>query len=104
MNPKKKTKTTLRFKKGNWALGFVETGRGIVLEPDVGLRPVAAYKRLNAYLDYNFELNDNDVRMRFGVNNLHDRRAPLADYRYGFMGDLDIGTRRDFYFDFRVRY
>ena len=104
MNPKKKTKTTLRFKKGNWALGFVETGRGIVLEPDVGLRPVAANKRLNAYLDYNFELNDKDARMRFGVNNLHDRRAPLADYRYGFMGDLDIGTRRDFYFDFRVRY
>lgn len=103
-SPKKKTKTTLRVKKGNWALGFTETGRGIVLEPDVGLRPVAAYKRLNAYLDYNFELNGNDTRMRFGVNNLHDRRPPLADYRFGFLGDLDIGTRRDFYFDFRVRY
>jgi len=103
-SPKRKVKTTLRFKKGNWALGFVETGRGIVLEPDVGFRPVAPYKRLNAYLDYNFSLNDNDARMRFGVNNLHDRRPPLADYRFGFMGDLDIGTRRDFYFDFRVRY
>ena len=60
----------------------------------MGLRPVGAASRTNAYFDYNFSLNDNDARMRFGVNNLHDRRPPLADYRYGFLGDLDIGTRR----------
>ena len=102
--PKRKTKSTVRFRWNSYALGFTHTTRSEVLEPDVGLRPVGAASRTNAYFDYNFSLNDNDARMRFGVNNLHDRRPPLADYRYGFLGDLDIGTRRDFYFDFRVRY
>ena len=102
--PKMRTKSTLRLRTGAYTVGLTQTGRSEVLEPDVALRPVAAFSRLNAYVDYRFDLNDANARLRFGVNNVHDRRAPLADYRFGFLGDLDNNTRRSFYLDFRVSY
>ncbi len=41
----------------------------------------------NARFDYRFDVSDVDTRVRLGVNNLTDERAPLADDSYGFFDD-----------------
>ncbi|MEM7430674.1 MAG: TonB-dependent receptor [Pseudomonadota bacterium] len=41
----------------------------------------------NAKVDYRFEVADVDSRIRVGVNNLTDERAPIADESFGFFKD-----------------
>ena len=65
---------------------------------------VAPFKTRNVYADYYTDYNDADLRIRFGVNNYGDERAPLASSRMGYFEDLDNNLRRNFYVDFRVSY
>ena len=65
---------------------------------------VAPFKTRNVYADYYTDYNDADLRIRVGVNNYGDERAPLASSRMGYFEDLDNNLRRNFYLDFRVTY
>ena len=58
----------------------------------------------NSTFDYNWEAMDQDWRLRFGVRNLFDKRAPLADRYFGFFADAHQGIEygRNYYLQLRV--
>ena len=58
----------------------------------------------NGTFDYNWEMAEWDWRVRFGVNNLFDKRAPLADRYFGYFADAHPGIEygRNYYLQLRV--
>ena len=58
----------------------------------------------NGTFDYNWDMVDQDWRLRIGVNNMFDKRAPLADRYFGFFADAHQGIEygRNFYLQLRM--
>ncbi len=56
----------------------------------------------NAKFDYAFDIGDTDMRIRLGLNNLTDERAPLADSSYGFAQDAHRDWGRYYYVDLKI--
>ena len=54
---------------------------------DGTLFPIPSMTTYNTRFDYRFDMNDIDTRVRLGINNVTDERAPLADTSYGFFQD-----------------
>jgi outer membrane receptor protein involved in Fe transport len=57
---------------------------------------------VNASVYYKFELMDKNARVKLGVKNLNDKRAPLADGYNGFYSDVHSDLGKNYYLDFRV--
>jgi hypothetical protein len=107
--PKRKTYTSLRFRRGDWAVGWNQNARSTVWEDRTlssagAMWGVAPFKTMNLYTDYYTNFAESDLRIRMGVNNLEDDRAPLASSRMGYFEDLDNNLRRNFYVDLRFTY
>ena len=64
---------------------------------------ISAMETWNASVDYNFLLSDMESRVRFGINNLRDERAPLADDSFGYFADQHRDLGRYYYVDFQLR-
>jgi iron complex outermembrane receptor protein len=58
----------------------------------------------NATVDYRFDVNDVDTRVRFGIRNLSNERAPLADRYFGFFSDAHRDFGRSYYLDVRAKF
>ena len=58
----------------------------------------------NATFDYRLKINDVRTRVRFGVVNLTDERAPLADGYFGFFADAHRDFGRNYYVDVQARF
>ena len=58
----------------------------------------------NAKVDYSFDWGDTRLRTRFGINNLTDERAPLADDSFGYISDAHRDLGRSFYVDLRLSF
>ena len=56
----------------------------------------------NAKFDYGFEIGETDMRVRLGINNFTDERAPIADASYGFFQDAHRDWGRYYYVDLRI--
>ncbi len=57
----------------------------------------------NAKVDYTFRPSDRyNLRARFGINNLTDERAPLADRYFGYFADSHRDLGRSYYLDLRL--
>ena len=56
----------------------------------------------NTTFDYRFRFQGADMRMRLGIRNLTDERAPLADRYFGYMSDVHYDYGRNFYLDLRM--
>lgn len=56
----------------------------------------------NTTFDYHFTAFGDDLRLRFGVRNLTDERAPLADGYFGYMADVHSDYGRNYYVDLRM--
>ncbi len=57
----------------------------------------------NASFDYSFNvMEDIDSRIRLGVNNFTDERAPLADDSFGYFADMHRDLGMNYYVDLRV--
>ena len=52
---------------------------------------------MNTTFDYHLGLRDLNMRVRLGVKNLTDERAPLADRYFGFFGDAHSDYGRYYY-------
>jgi outer membrane receptor protein involved in Fe transport len=57
----------------------------------------------NASFDYDFDAFGAENRVRFGVNNLTDERAPICDCRFGYWSDAHRDTGRYWYLELRMR-
>ena len=70
---------------------------------DTGLRWwLSPMTTLNTTLDYTVAWRDADVRVRFGIRNLTDERAPLADRYFGYLADAHQDYGRNYYLDLRM--
>ena len=59
----------------------------------------------NGSVDYRFDaFGDTRARLRFGIVNVTDERAPLADDSFGYNGDMHRDLPRSFYVDLRMRF
>ena len=68
----------------------------------IGLRWwLAPMTTLNATVGYTLQRGGADLHTRFGVRNLTDERAPLADRYFGYLADAHQDYGRSFYLDFR---
>jgi outer membrane receptor protein involved in Fe transport len=57
---------------------------------------------VNASVYYKFEVMDKDARVKLGIKNINDKRAPLADGYNGFFSDVHSDLGNNYYLDFRV--
>jgi iron complex outermembrane receptor protein len=58
----------------------------------------------NATFDYRLDINEVDTRVRFGIRNLTNERAPLADRYFGFFSDAHRDYGRSYYLDVRAKF
>jgi outer membrane receptor protein involved in Fe transport len=111
-NPEQKHTLRVTWRKGDWGAAlsgvrvsdFIETD--LTLEDDNGnplywvLPDMTTW---NASVDYRFDaFMDTSARIRLGINNLTDERAPLSDSNFGYLADVhsDLGT--SYYVDFQL--
>jgi outer membrane receptor protein involved in Fe transport len=65
---------------------------------------IPSMKTVNVTAGYNFDLNGLKSRVRIGIKNLEDERAPLADKTYGYYSDAHRDYGRNYYIDLRVSF
>jgi len=56
----------------------------------------------NLSADYRFDLWSSSTRVRFGVNNVGNERAPLADRYFGYFSDAHRDYGRSYYIDLQM--
>jgi outer membrane receptor protein involved in Fe transport len=71
---------------------------------DGSLYVIPAMLTYNATIDYRRDLFNTPTRFRFGVRNLFDERAPLADRFFGYFADAHRDLGRSFYIDLRMKF
>ena len=71
---------------------------------DGTLYEIPSMTTYNATFDYRLKISDVNTRLRFGVRNLTDERAPLADGYFGFFADAHRDFGRSYYLDVRARF
>jgi outer membrane receptor protein involved in Fe transport len=65
---------------------------------------VPAMTTYSASVDYSFDIGKTDTRVRLGVSNLTDERAPLYDDSFGFSSDAHTDWGRSYYLDLRMQF
>jgi len=63
---------------------------------------IPSHSTFNASVDYGFDMLGARNRIRLGVRNLTNERAPLADRYFGYFSDAHSDLGRSYYIDFRV--
>jgi iron complex outermembrane receptor protein len=56
----------------------------------------------NLSADYRFDLWSSSTRLRFGINNVGNDRAPLADRYFGYFSDAHSDYGRSYYIDLQM--
>jgi outer membrane receptor protein involved in Fe transport len=94
------------WRKGDWRVGL--TGYHISSFNEVlsneELWEIPSMTTYNATIDYTFDISDVSTRVRLGVNNVGDERAPLADESFGFFSDAHRDWGRFYYVDLRMQF
>jgi outer membrane receptor protein involved in Fe transport len=111
-NMDEKFNTSLRWSKGDWAayismlrLGrFYDADRSIDVDGQTVNWWLSSMTTYNANIDYGFDAFGANTRVRVGVNNLTDERAPVCDCRFGYWSDAHRDLGRYYYFDVRMSF
>ena len=104
-NPREKHSARLSWRKGNWGAALSGVKVGDVYQESLTLVDgsrwvLSSMKTYNASVDYRFDtFMDSRARVRFGIVNLSDARAPLADDSFGYNGDIHRDLPRSCYVD-----
>ena len=106
-----KIQASLKFiwNKGPWGFGIFAKHIGEFYETrnrlsDGRLWKVKAYNVTNGHIDYNLKINNLDSRIRLGINNIADERAPLASDIFGYYFDKHDNLGRYYYIDLSYRF
>ena len=108
-NQETKYNASLSWRKGDFGArvsgyhlsDFVQTSLGIREGQEWVIPSMTTY---NASFDYYFDALDKDTRLRLGINNFTDERAPLADRFFGYFADAHRDLGRYWYLDARIRF
>jgi outer membrane receptor protein involved in Fe transport len=106
-NMKEKYHASVRWSKGEWAAyasmlrvgKFYDADTAITVDGVTQNWWLPAMTTYNASLDYGFDAFGTDTRVRLGINNLTDERAPLCDCRFGYWSDAHRDLGRYWYLD-----
>ena len=107
-NQKQKHNASFSWRKGALGAGFSLVRIGKVYQDSLTLNDGSRYwldpmTKANLALDYYFNaLGGDGQRVRFGIRNLTDERAPLADRYFGYFADVHQDFGRSYYLDVRV--
>ena len=105
-NQDERHSASISWRKNDWSAGVsgVRIGEFDDLLSSGELFPVSAMTTYNAKIDYRFDVSDIRTRVRLGINNFTDERAPLADESYGFAKDAHRDWGRYYYVDVRMNF
>ncbi|MEM7503839.1 MAG: TonB-dependent receptor [Pseudomonadota bacterium] len=97
---------SLSFTRDNWNVAFSSNTIGSYFqELSNGDRfDVPSFTRYNFKADYAFDFSGVDSRIRLGVNNFTDERAPLYDRSFGFDDDSHSDWGVYYYADLMLRF
>lgn len=110
--PKWRFSTSVNWSAGNWDVSWF--GKYIGSFNDISVTQdqtgeflrVKSWFTMNASVAYTVTNNTalNGLRLKFGVNNIQNKRPPIADESYGYFGAEHNGKRRVFYFEARKKF
>jgi outer membrane receptor protein involved in Fe transport len=92
--------------KDNWAAavsGF-RIADFVEIQGEADRFPIPSMTTYNAKIDYTFDIADVETRVRLGINNVTDERAPIADESFGYFKDAHRDLGRYFYLDVRMNF
>ena len=107
-NQKQKHNLSFSWRKGAIGAGFSMVRIGKVYQDSLTLNDGSRYwldpmTKANLAFDYYFNaLGGDSQRVRFGIRNLTDERAPLADRYFGYFADVHQDFGRSYYLDVRI--
>ena len=104
----KKTSMKLNYRYGDWGAQISSLKKGDFYQnsetrSDGTRYVIPSMRTVNASVYYNFDIGDNEARIKLAVKNIDDERAPLADRFYGFFADAHQDYGRNYYLDFRLK-
>ena len=104
----KKTSMKLNYRYGDWGAQISSLKKGDFYQnsetrSDGTKFVIPSMRTVNASIYYNFDIGDNEARIKLAVKNIDDERAPLADRFYGFFADAHQDYGRNYYLDFRLK-
>ncbi|MFZ9967299.1 MAG: TonB-dependent receptor domain-containing protein [Steroidobacteraceae bacterium] len=107
--PKDRHNVVLTWRKGKWGASVSAFRIGKVYDSGLTLADGTRYvlpamTTGNLSVDYRFGLAGIDSRIRFGINNFTNERAPLADDYFGYKSDVHTDYGRNFYLDLRMSF
>lgn len=110
-NVKEKFHASMRWSKNDWGAylsmlyngKFYDADRSIEVGDQTVNWWLPSMTTYNASFDYGFNALGGDIRLRLGVNNLTDERAPICDCRFGYWSDVHNDYGRSWYLDVRFR-
>jgi outer membrane receptor protein involved in Fe transport len=108
-NMKEKYHASVRWSKSDWGAyvsmlhvgKFYDADSSITVDDETINWWLPSMTTYNGSIDYNFDAFGTDTRVRLGVNNLTDERAPLCDCRFGYWSDAHRDLGRYWYLDLR---
>jgi iron complex outermembrane receptor protein len=108
-NQKKRQSMRVSWSKGDLAASISGNKIGSFYQSSLTLDDGTRYvipsmTTFNATFDYSFDVNDISTRLRLGIRNLTDERAPLVDRFFGFSSDAHRDYGRNYYMDFKTKF
>ena len=106
-NQKQKHNVTFSWRKGAFGAGLSGVKIGRIYQDSLTLDDGSRYwlgsmTTWNATFDYHWDMGERNLRIRLGVRNFTDERAPLADRYFGYFADAHQDYGRNFYLDLRL--
>ena len=97
----------LSWRKNDWAANLSAFYLSSFIQTSLTLNDgtrwvIPSMTTYNANVDYSFDLWKSDTRLRFGINNFTNKRAPLADRYFSYFGDAHSDMGRYFYLELRM--
>jgi outer membrane receptor protein involved in Fe transport len=105
-NQEERHNATVSWRKNDWGASVTMFRIGdFYQELSNGDRfDVPSMTTYNMTVDYSFDVGDTDTRLRLGMLNFTDERAPLYDGSFGFSSDAHRDYGRSYYLDLRMQF
>lgn len=105
-NQTRKMNARLRWQKNGWGASVAYFYLSNFYQSSLTLSDGTRYvipsmDTWNLSVDYRFDIGNADSMIRFGINNVGNDRAPLADRYFGYFSDAHRDYGRSYYVDLR---
>jgi outer membrane receptor protein involved in Fe transport len=99
----------IRWRRDSWGVSASATYLSRFYQSSLNLEDgsrwiIPSMTRFNASVDYSFDMWESESKVRFGMNNLTNERAPLADRYFGYFADAHNDMGRSYYLDLRLAF